>query len=145
MSFWRWYFFKDWSRNPLWFWLTFTFWAIVMIEIVRRTEAFRPFLSLLEGPFAVAGLLIFLASVLDLSYMEYKVDQCQPPHEMTPPLGLMGKIAHSTVWGFKKQWAIPQQYRQFFGTDFFYWFYRGRLISVLCWSIAFIRFTQVST
>jgi hypothetical protein len=141
MNFWRWYFRRDWSRNPLWLLLAVATVCLAILNIARYWREFQSELWIMESPFAIAAFTILVASNVDLNFMEYKLEKDAPAPPPLPRLGLIKEGVRSWDWSIKRQKVIAAQYKKTFGTDLFYRFWQWRFAFMACWIIAMANWT----
>jgi len=81
---------------------------------------------LAKDPFAIVSGLILVASFTDLHYMKFKLREHQPPitFDLDP---------------LEEQMVIPKRYEETYGNDFFVKAWRVRLVFLLFFLIAAVR------
>jgi hypothetical protein len=97
-----------------------------LAELGRYFPPAAVFAPVFSDPFAILSGLILLASYMDLHYMEFKLQQNQPPILFN-------------LDSLERQRAIPKRYEQIFGNDLLVKAWKLRLIFVAFFLVAALR------
>lgn len=94
-----------------------------------RGQNFGILIPVLADPLFIAALVILLAALIDLDYMEFRVAQNRSQGEAR------------TSW-LRRHRVIPTLYRDLYGNDFFVKAWRWRFLYIICASLALLRWVS---
>jgi hypothetical protein len=98
----------------------------ILAQLAHHFPSVAPLVPLLKDPFTILSGLILVASYTDLHYMKFKLREHQPPitFDLDP---------------LEEQKVIPKQYAETYGNDFFAKAWKVRLVFILFFLIAAVR------